>query len=124
MRRWERLDHKEESGPPVGTECLFLAWEIGFLVVKQFFYNYLDRCFKSSMSNVHEINWQDFPNTSSDSKSDSKELWFSSQSLGSEHLPGPISGPPGVGHGGVGGFLPSSQTLVLPLSLLTFCSLI
>lgn len=24
----------EESGPPVGTECLFLAWEIGFLVVK------------------------------------------------------------------------------------------
>lgn len=28
------MDHKEELGLPVGTECLFLAWEIGFLVMK------------------------------------------------------------------------------------------
>ena len=54
------------------------------------------------MSNVHEINWQDFPKTSSGSESDSKELWFSSQSLGSEHPLGPTSGRPGVGPGGVG----------------------
>lgn len=76
------------------------------------------------MSNAHEINWQDFAKTSLDSESDSKELWFSSQSFVSEHPLSTTSGRPGVGHGGVGEFLPSSQTVVLPLLLLTFCSLI